>query len=131
MNFSLNAKRRIPPQLQILLRKRQNQIKQQQQHNIRECFVNRDISVSDEVCVKDVITYEIGELSTDVTELEPYSEEPAEEPAEKPVKDTITYNIGELSNDVTEPQPCMEEPVIETLSSAVDNNISNNIGTEV
>ncbi len=123
MIFLLNAKRRVPPKLQILLRKRQNQIKQQQQHNIRECLVNRDISVSDEVCVKDVITYEIGELSNDVTELEPYVEEPA--------KDTITYNIGELSNDVSEPQPCMEEPVIETLSSAVDNSISNNIGTEV
>ena len=65
MNFSLNAKRRVPPQLQTMLRQRQIQQQQQQkqkQQNIIKETANCDINnVIVEETVKDVIIYDIGE----------------------------------------------------------------------
>ena len=93
MFFSLNAKRRAPLNNQSLLKLRQID------HNIQS---NSEISVGSKFkeitsIVKDVITYDIGELSNEV---------------------------GEPSNDMDliAPEPQMEEPVIETLSNVVVNN---------
>lgn len=93
MFFSLNAKRRVPLNNQSLLKLRQID------YNIQS---NSEISVGSKFkeitsIVKDVITYDIGELSNEV---------------------------GELSNDidVIAPEPQMEEPVIETLCNVIANN---------
>ena len=93
MFFSLNAKRRAPLNNQSLLKLRQID------HNIQS---NSEISVGSKFkeitsIVKDVITYDIGELSNEV---------------------------GEPSNDIDliAPEPQMEEPVIETLCNVIANN---------
>ena len=93
MFFSLNAKRRVPLNNQSLLKLRQID------HNIQS---NSEISVGSKFkeitsIVKDVITYDIGELSNEV---------------------------GEPSNDIDliAPEPQMEEPVIETLCNVIANN---------
>jgi hypothetical protein len=94
MFFSLNAKRRVPLNNQSLLKLRQidNNV-QRSNSEINTWPQVKEISS----IVKDVITYDIGELSNEV---------------------------GEPSNDIDliAPEPQMEEPVIETLSNVVASN---------
>jgi len=107
MNFSLNAKKRVPPQLQTLLRQRQIQQQQQQQQQQHQQKLQN--------IVKELVNTEVLPVIVEET-----------------VKDVITYDIGELSNDIGEPQPCVEEPVIETLSSGVvDDGANTNTGSQV
>ena len=93
MFFSLNAKRRVPLNNQSLLKLRQIDNNVQSNSEINTWPQVKEITS----IVKDVITYDIGELSNEV---------------------------GEPSNDIDliAPEPQMEEPVIETLSNVVASN---------
>jgi hypothetical protein len=85
MNFSLNGKKRVSLQqaqlqTQALLRQRhmaktQQMAKMAQVALVVQMNALMSGNLKDE-CVKDVITYEIGELSNDVIEPQPQMEEP-------------------------------------------------------
>ena len=113
MNFSLNAKKRVPSQLQTLLRQRQIQQQQQQQHkqlpNIVKEHMNTDVlPVIVEENVKDVITYDIGEP-------QPCVEEPVIE-----TLSSVVVDDGANTNTGSEVEvlEVIEETVVEPADEA-------------
>ena len=112
MNFSLNAKKRVPSQLQTLLRQRQIQ-QQQQQHkqlpNIVKEHMNTDVlPVIVEENVKDVIIYDIGEP-------QPCVEEPVIE-----TLSSVVVDDGANTNTGSEVEvlEVIEETVVEPADEA-------------
>ena len=98
MNFSLNGKKRISlqqAQLQTQALLRQRHIAKMAQIVQRNTIMSGGGGVKDE-CVKDVITYEIGELYNDVIEPQPQMEEPTIE--------TLS-NISTVDVDAVEKEP--------------------------
>lgn len=108
MNFSLNAKRRMPAKIQTLI---MQQI-QPQRHIVRGNMKRNVVILEPNVItvsekersiveerVIDIITYEVGEASNEAS----------------------NEVSNEVSNEEIEPQPCMEEPMIETLLHVVIN----------
>ena len=110
MFFSLNAKRRAPLNNQSLLKLRQID------HNIQS---NSEISVGSKFkeitsIVKDVITYDIGELSNDIDVIAP------EPQMEEPVIETLC-NVIANNNETIEKEPSVKvyesilEPILEEV----------------
>ena len=100
MNFSLNGKKRVSLQqaqlqTQALLRQRHMAKMAKMAQVVQMNSFMSGGGVKDE-CVKDVITYEIGELSNDVIEPQPQMEEPTIE--------TLS-NISTVDVDAVEKEP--------------------------
>lgn len=101
MLFSLNAKRRVPLNKQSLLKYRQ--IDHNVQQNKPELYMWSQVKDINMI-VKDVITYDIGELSNDLELIAP------EPQMEEPVIETLS-NVVVNNNETYEEEPSVKVPV--------------------
>ena len=100
MLFSLNAKRRVPLNKQSLLKQRQIVQTIQNKPEVYMWSQVKDINT----IVKDVITYDIGELSNDLDLIAP------EPQMEEPVIETLS-NVVVNNNETYEEEPSVKVPV--------------------
>jgi hypothetical protein len=103
LNFSLNARKRVPSKVATLLRNRQIPQLSQHKHNIASVSVNPEvIIVNVEDHVKDVIVYEIGEQSNVILDPQPSVEEPVIETLSSTIVNVNQVNIPETIVEIVE-----------------------------
>ena len=110
MLFSLNAKRRVPLNKQSLLKQRQIVQTIQNKPEVYMWSQVKDINT----IVKDVITYDIGELSNDLDLIAP------EPQMEEPVIETLS-NVVVNNNETIEKEHSIKvpAPVLESVAEEV------------